>query len=134
MIVLDGNIGRDEWQKLVAMRIRPPHIGHDVGIKGLSDEQQIIPWLHRRRGSTFFTHDLGFFQQRFCHARRCLVVLDVPRQEAADSIKRFLRHPVICEKSKRMGYAIHLMHTGLTAYRLNEEQIFFPWKVRGRSS
>jgi hypothetical protein len=132
MIVLDENIRRDEWQKLVAMRIRTRHIGYDIGTKGPGDEQEIIPWLHRHRGSTFFTHDLGFLQQRFCHARYCL---DIPRQEAAESIKRFLRHPEFADKASRMGAVVRPMHTGLSVLRANAERdAAIPWRVRGRRS
>ena len=61
MNVLDENIPEDQRQLLRGWRVRTRQIGHDVGRKGMKDEE-IIPFLHRLGSLTFLTRDLGFYE------------------------------------------------------------------------
>ncbi len=63
MNILDENVPESQRQLLRSWRIRVPQIGDDVGREGMKDEA-IIPLLHRIRGVTFFTRDLGFYSRR----------------------------------------------------------------------
>lgn len=53
MNILDENIIERQCQRLRTQRIRVRHIGHDIGHKGITDEE-IIPFLHQLRRPTFF--------------------------------------------------------------------------------
>jgi len=58
----------------------------------MKDRSEIIPLLHTLRRPTFFTRDHDFYKPDLCHPGYCLVFLDVAFDEAADFIRRFLRH------------------------------------------
>jgi hypothetical protein len=66
MNILDENIVDEERKVLRRRRIRVRHIGHDIGRKGIQDEE-IIPFLHELQRATLFTRDRGFYDRRFCH-------------------------------------------------------------------
>lgn len=82
MNILDENIIESQRQLLRSWRIPIRQIGHDTGRKGMKDAE-IIPFLLQLRRPTFFTLDLGFYKRDLCHARYCLVCMDVKKQEAA---------------------------------------------------
>jgi hypothetical protein len=46
-------------------------------------DDEIIPFLHELRDTTFFTRDLGFYDHKLCHPRYCLVCLSVRKDEVA---------------------------------------------------
>ncbi len=90
MNVLDENILESQRQWLRSWRIPVRQIGHELGHKGMLDEQ-LIPLLLTLRRPTLFTRDLGFYRRTLCHARYGVVVLAVGQYEAAHFIRRFLR-------------------------------------------
>jgi hypothetical protein len=59
MNILDENIPEDQRSQLLTWGISIHQIGVDVGRKGMKDEE-IIPFLHTLRDTTFFSRDLGF--------------------------------------------------------------------------
>jgi magnesium-transporting ATPase (P-type) len=93
--ILDENISENQAALLASWRIRFKQIGSDVGRSGMTDEA-IIPLLLRQALPTFFTRDKGFYDFRLCHARYCLVFLDVRRNETAS----------FNSKRKRMGKVV----------------------------
>ena len=105
MNLLDENIAASQRQSLKRWR-RFQQIGIDIGRKGLDDEEQIIPLLHRLGRVTFFTRDQGFFLRRLCHQSYCIVVLDVAPGDTAQRIRSFLSHPQFKSRAGRMGKVI----------------------------
>lgn len=125
MNILDENLLESQRQLLLGWRVRVRQIGHDVGRKGMKDDE-IIPLLHSLRRPTLFTRDLGFYDRTLCHARYCLVCLAVGQYEAAPFIRRLLRHPEFSPQAKRMGAVIRVSGAGLQVWRLyaeNEEHL-----------
>jgi hypothetical protein len=126
MIVLDENIPEDQCQLLRGWRIRFRQVGQGVGRQGMKDEQHILPLLHKLSQPTFFTRDLGFFEETRRHGNYALVCLAVSQKEAAKFIRRVLRHPEFNTKAKRLGAVVYATHDGLRVWRLDsqeEEQI-----------
>ncbi len=85
MNVLDENILESQRQLLRAWRIPVGQIGHELGRKGMQDEE-IIPFLLTLPRATLFTRDLGFYSRQLCHARYSVVVLAVGQYEAAHDL------------------------------------------------
>jgi hypothetical protein len=112
VIILDENFPESQRQLLRGWRVPIRQIGYELGRKGLQDEE-IIPFLLRRRSSTFFTLDLGFYRRQLCHARYCLVCLDVGQYEAAVFVRRLLRHKEFDTEAKRMAAVIRVSQRGL---------------------
>ena len=92
MNVLDENITPIQRQRLREWHIAIRHIGYDMGRKGMDDEE-IIPFLLTLPHPTFFTEDWDYYKRRLCHAKYCLVHVNVRRDEIALFARRFLRHP-----------------------------------------
>ncbi len=92
MIVLDENFIEDERERLRAWHLSVRHIGYDIGRKGISDDE-IILFLRTLTRPTFFTEDGHFFRSRLCHAKYCIVQLDVRTTQMAKFTRQFLRHP-----------------------------------------
>jgi hypothetical protein len=90
--VFDENFPPNLRQLLRSRNVPVRHIGYDIGRKGMKDDE-IIPFLLSLRRPTLFTLDLGFYKSGLCHARYCLVYLDVRQDEAATFVRRLLRHP-----------------------------------------
>jgi hypothetical protein len=127
MNVLDENISRIQRQLLRDWHIPVQHIGYEMGRKGMKDEE-IIPFLLTLHRPTFFTLDWDYFKPSLCHARYCLVFLDVARDESAVFIRRFLRHPEFDTQGKRMGTVIRLSYAGLFVWRLHARQeTYYTW-------
>ena len=127
MNILDENILKNQRQLLRSWRIRVRQIGHDLGHKGLQDEE-ITRLLLRLRRPTFFTRDLGFYDRRLCHARYCVVCLAVEKYEAAFFVRRLLSHRTLNTQTKRMGTVIRVTHRGLSVWRLRlEEEVSLTW-------
>jgi hypothetical protein len=112
MNLLDENIPADEVELLRACRLRVSQIGEDVAAAGISDED-IVPLLHRLKGVTFFTRDGGFYDRTLVHARYCIAVVDVRRNETASFIRRFLRHPKFRRRADRLGHVLRVSHVGV---------------------
>lgn len=131
MYLLDENIPESQRRLLQGWRIRVRQIGVDVGNLGMQDEE-IIPLLHRLRHVTFFTRDLGFYRRELCHENYCIVCLAVGPYEAASFTRRFLRHPILNTKAKRMGKVFLVTHTGLRLWQLHasrEGELTWPSKM-----
>jgi hypothetical protein len=129
MIVLDENISEDQCELLRRWRIRCRQIGQDVGRAGMKDEQHVVPLLHKLNRPTFFTRDLGFFDETRRHANYALICLAVSQKETAAFVRRFLRHPAFNTKAKRLGAIVMVSHAGLRVWRLNadeEEHVDWP--------
>jgi hypothetical protein len=129
MNLLDENIPEDQCRLLRRWRIRYSQIGQHLGRQGMKDEQHILPLLHELPRPTFFTRDLGFFDESWRHANYSLVCLAVGQNEAALFIKRFLRHPSFNTKAKRLGTVALVSHGELRVWRLrvkHEEKVEWP--------
>jgi len=128
VILLDENIPESQRLLLLNWRIRARQIGQDFSTKGVLDEQ-IVPLLHHESRTTFFTRDRGFYDRRLCHARYCLVVLDVGRHDAAVFVRRFLRDGRFKTWAKRSGVVGRVSSAGISLWRLHgREEAFLPWE------
>jgi hypothetical protein len=119
--VLDENILESQRQSLRGWRIAVRQIGHELGRKGMQDEE-IIPFLLTLRRPTLFTRDLGFYSHQLCRARYSLVILAVGQYEVAHFVRLVLRQPDCNSQSKRMGRVIRVMHNELAVWDLHAEQ------------
>ncbi|HJT75987.1 MAG TPA: hypothetical protein VJ739_02200 [Gemmataceae bacterium] len=121
MNVLDENL--PESQRILLRRRRVPfrQIGEELGQKGMKD-REIIALLHQLDRPTFFTLDGDFFVRRLCHERYCLVHLDVEEEVAAEFIHRLLRHRALNTRTKRLGLVIRATPTGLTVWRVRQDE------------
>jgi hypothetical protein len=130
MNVLDENISIVQRNRLKGWRISVRHIGYDVGRKGMKDDE-VIPFLRSLSRPTFLTLDWDYYRRNLCHARFCLVYLDVKRDEAATFIHRLLRHPDFNTQTRRMGKVIRVSQAGLVVWRLHAEQeALIDWSKR----
>ncbi len=116
MNILDENINDDQYQLLLSWRVRVRHIGRDIGIAGMQDEE-IIPFLHQLSQATFFSSDRDFSRPDLCHPNYCLVHLVVKHGETAQFIRRVLRHPELDSRAKRMGKVIRVTHEHLYVWQ-----------------
>ena len=127
--ILDENIAIQQREQLREWRIPVRQIGPDIAHLGIKDAA-IIPLLHQLHQPTFFTLDDDFYKRYLCHARYCLIYLDVDRSQAAEYVRRVLRHPEFNTIAKRLGTVLRASSQGLTIWRLHaiqEESI--PWTV-----
>ena len=126
MNVLDENISTIQRQLLRGWHIPVRHIGYDVGRKGMKDDE-IIPLLTFRQ-PTFFTLDWDYSERGLCHARYCLVYLDVSRDETAIFIRRLLRHQEFDTHAKRRGAVMRVSYAGLFVWRLHaQKEAYLGW-------
>lgn len=127
MIILDENFPESQRQLLRGWRVPLRQSGYAVGRKGMQDEE-ILPFLRHRRRTTFFTLDLGFNRRQLCHARYCLVCVDVGQYAAAAFVRRLLHHPPFDTDAKRLATVMRLSQRGLAVWRLHgEEEIHLDW-------
>ena len=119
MLVLDENLPASQRLLLRKWRIRFRAIGVDVAVSGTEDEN-LIPALHRLPQPTFFSLDGDFYRRDWLHSDYCLVWLDVRRREAAEFIRRFLRHPTFRTQAKRMGVVARAHANGVTFWRARQ--------------
>jgi len=135
MNIIDENIIKSQREQLQIWRIRFVQIGTEVGWRGMDDRNEIIPLLHRLRRLTFFTRDAGFYDRTLCHARYCIVHLGVEKDEAAEYIRRFLRHPEFNTYAKRLSKVIQVSSVGLRYWQLNmHEKQAVDWPTRHRET
>ena len=92
MNILDEDLSAPECERLRAHKIHFRQIGVAIGRSGMKDREGILPLLHRLKYPTFFTLDHGFYHPPLRHQGYCVVFLDVWEDEAAEYIRRFLRH------------------------------------------
>ena len=130
MIVLDENIGRDEWEILSVMGIRSRQIGFELADKGVDDEQQIIPLLRRLTHPTFFTRDFDFFEARLCDPRYCIACLRVTRVDSSFFIRRFLRHRSFRTHRARMGKIVQSSQAGIRILHPRAAEEGVAWEVK----
>lgn len=116
MLVLDENLPADQRLLLRKWGIRFRAVGVEVADSGAEDEN-LIPSLHKLSRPTFFTLDRNFYRADWVHLGYCLVWLDVRRGEAAEFIRRFLRHPQFDTQAKRMGVVARVHPGGLVCWR-----------------
>lgn len=127
MNILDENVREDQRGLLQRWGIPVHQLGVDVGRKGMKDEE-IIPFLHTLRDTTFSTRDMGFYDRKLCHPRYCLVCLAVGKEEVAVFVRRVLRHPEVDTKAKRMGAVIRVSHAGFSIWRQNAtKEVYINW-------
>ncbi|GDY23623.1 hypothetical protein LBMAG56_49700 [Verrucomicrobiota bacterium] len=119
MNLLDENFPCDQAALLVAWRVPCRQIGHEVARLGTQDEE-IIPLLHRLRRVTLFTLDEDFHKRRLAHASYCLAWLDVRADDAALTVRRFLRHARFNAVAKRMGIVARLGESGVHFWQRNQ--------------
>lgn len=131
--LLDENFPADQVPLLNEWRIPFRQMGRDVACLGIGDDD-ILPLLHRFRRVTFFTLDKDFFQSRLCHRAYCLVWLEVRADDAADYIRRFLRHPRFHTQVQRMGVVARAHHDGVHFWRRGSDALQRSAWVRRRSS
>ena len=124
MNILDENIPRNQRELLIGWRISIRQIGHDIGRKGIQDDE-IIPLLHQLHRPTFFTRDSDFFRRKLCHQRYCLVYMDIDKQEVSLFVRRVLRHPEFDTQVKRMGMVLRVSSRGLSFYPLRTGKLTF---------
>ncbi len=121
MSILDESVPEDARELLRSWRIVIRRIGREVGRKGIKDSE-IIPLLHQLDRPTLLTLDGDFYHPRWRHAGYCLVHLDVDDNQVADYIRKVLRHPALNTKAKRMAAVIRVTPTGLSFWRVHQEQ------------
>lgn len=118
MIILDEHFPDSQRQLLQGWRIRFRQIGYETGRSGMKD-YEIIPFLHQLHRPTFFTLDFWFNKRELCHARYCLVYLDVDQYEAAKFVRRFLRQNEFSKEVNRLGKVFHVSPVGIAVWRLH---------------
>jgi hypothetical protein len=116
MLVLDENLPAGQRLLLRSWRIRFRAVGEEVAFSGAKDEN-LIPALHRLPRSTFFSLDRDFYRRNLAHPGYCLVWLDVRGKEAAEFIRRFLRHPSFDTQANRMGVVARVHAGGVLWWR-----------------
>ena len=121
MNLLDENVPESQRSLLRSKRVSVRQIGQDIGRQGMKDDE-IISLLHELDRPTFFTLDGDFYDRRLCHEGYCLVYLDVEEEMVSEYIRRLLRYRALNSKAKRMGQIIRALPTGLTVWRIHEEQ------------
>jgi hypothetical protein len=122
VIVLDENIIASQCEQLRAWQIPFRQIGHDLGRQGMDDTEEIVPLLHQLSDATLFTRDPDFYDRTLCHSSYCLVVLSVRKDEAAEYLRRYLRHPGFNTHAKRMGCVVRVNAVGIVYWKKGQEQ------------
>jgi predicted nuclease of predicted toxin-antitoxin system len=122
MVLLDENIRAEQAESLSNARVPTRKIGKDLAVKGTGDAD-IIPLLLKQKSPTFFTHDKDFWKSSLRHDGYCLAYLDVPAREAAEYIRRFLRHPFFNTSAKRLGKVIHIHPDGITYFAKGSRKV-----------
>jgi hypothetical protein len=128
MNILDENILKSQRQLLESWRISIKQVGVNFGHSGLKD-REIISLLQQNRRPTFFTRDNDFFKPQLCHARYCLVYLDIEKSESALFIRKFLKHTEFNTQVKRMGNVLRISDAGLACWKLHvRNELHFKWE------
>lgn len=127
MNLLDENIPAGQRAQLERWGVRVRQIGQEVGRLGMHDDEIITLILGMRR-VTLFTRDRDFSHARLAHPAFCLVRLDCSQGQAADFVRRILRHPLLRTQDQRMGLVVRASHEGLRVWRRNadEQQLLWP--------
>ncbi|MGE0826857.1 MAG: hypothetical protein AB7G75_21400 [Candidatus Binatia bacterium] len=128
MNILDENIDVIQCRQLRKWKVHFRRIGEDVGRYGMKDRDEIIPLLHALRHVTFFTRDHDFYHPWLRHPEYCLVYLEVNPDEAAEFVRRFLRHPRFRIQAQHLGTVVRVYHESISFWqvRVNSQQEV-PW-------
>lgn len=133
MNILDEDIGRSQYDLLTAQKIHFSKIGAGIGRLGMKDREDILPLLHQLKRPTFFTLDHGFYRPTFPHHGYCLVFLDVWDDEAAEYIRRVLRHPEFRTQTQRMGKVLRIRHSNMSYWQIHvREERTLRWEPQRR--
>ena len=89
----------------------------------MKDLTEIVPLLHGSRRSTFFIHDLGFFNPLLCHKGYSLVCLDIKANESAIYIRRFLHHRGFRAEKQRLGKVILARQRNLNFWEIGNQEL-----------
>ena len=119
MNILDENIVVSQRELLRSWKIHFRYIGGEVGRLGMKDREEIIPLLHTLRQPTFFTRDHDFYKPILRHRSYCLVCLDVEFDEAAEFIRRFLRHTSFRTRAQRMGKVVRVRSSNVSHWQVH---------------
>jgi len=122
MNILDENILLSQRDQLRSWRVHFRQIGMEIGRSGMKDRNDIIPLLHTLHSATFFSCDHGFYRAQLRHAGYCLVWLDVLDDEAAEYIRRVLRHAAFRAQAQRLGKIVCVRHSGIRYWQLHERK------------
>ena len=122
MQVIDENLPASQRQLLRKWRIYFRTVGVDIAAAGTHDEN-LIPVLHKLAAPMFFTLDQHFYRADWAHASYGLAWLDVSDNEAAEFIRRFLRHPAFDTQSKRMGVVSRVCASGVHFWRKGQPNL-----------
>jgi len=122
MFLLDENVSELEVSRLRKRGIRVRLIGDEVADIGTSDEN-LLPALLRLKQPVLFTQDEDFFRRSRLHSRYGLVWLDVRATEAAEFIRRFLKHPEFDTHAKRLGTVSRVHPNGIDYWRGTARQL-----------
>jgi hypothetical protein len=112
MNLLDENVRDDQRTLLRQWRIPFRQVGKEISRAGTQDDN-LLPLLHRLKRPTLFTQDKDFFKRELCHRAYCLVWLDVANIEVAFYLRRFLRHPAFGSQRHRMGKVVRVHPDGV---------------------
>jgi hypothetical protein len=122
MLVIDENLPASQRQLLRKWSVRYRAVGVEIAAPGTRDEN-LIPVLHQLAAPMFFTLDRHFFRADWAHACYGLAWLDVAENEAAEFIRRFLRHPAFDTQSKRLGVVARVGAAGVRFWRKSQPQL-----------
>lgn len=89
MLIADENLPAAQRRWLRKWRVHVRVVGVDMASRG-TDDENLIPLLHRLPQPTFFTLDRDFYCRDRLHPGYCLVWLDVSDDQAAEFIRRFM--------------------------------------------
>jgi len=112
VIVLDENVFESQRLQLRSWRVHLCQIGHDLGRKGMQDDE-IVTLLRTLRRPSFFSRDRDFFKKTLCNGHYCLAYLDVGPLDVAKFVRRMLRHPGFKTWSQRQGCVARITARGI---------------------
>jgi len=115
MNLLDENVRQDQGHLLRRWGVNFRWLAREVARSGIKDPE-VIPVLHRVHRATLLTHDADYFKRRPIHPSYSLVFLDVFDGQAAEYIRRFLRHPAFDTHARRLGKVIRVHAERISYY------------------
>lgn len=121
MFLLDENVSEAEVLRLRRWGIHVRVVGHDLGRIGTADED-LLPLLRRLKRPVLFTQDAGFFRFDWLHPNYGLIWIDARPAEAANLIRRFLKHPRFNTQSKRLGLVARVHLSGVQFWRKGDQR------------
>ena len=98
-----------------------------LGSKGRMGIEVTNPDLQRGFSPQLDALDADFASPLLCHPGYGLVFLFVRPREAAEYVRRVLRHPQLNTQAKRMGTYVRASYDGVRVWRRNAAEQAFPW-------